>query len=120
MNQQRASSAARGYNSRWQKASRSFLDRNPLCARCAKAGRTQAATVVDHIVPHRFGPAKDSGDTQAIVKASALFWDKVNWQGLCSTCHSSAKQREERTGVVAGCDEAGNPSDPNHHWNRSR
>lgn len=68
-----------------------------------KLGRYVAATVVDHIVPHR-------GDMK-------LFWDRDNWQALCKACHDSHKQRLEKSGRVAGCDLAGLPSDPGHHWN---
>lgn len=79
----RGSSAARGYNARWQKARKTYLSRNPLCVMCEKQGITKAATVVDHIVPHK-------GDT-------ALFWDTTNnWQGLCASHHNRDKQREER------------------------
>lgn len=73
----RPSSSARGYTGKWDKARDGFLRQNPWCRRCGKP-----ATVVDHIVPHR-------GDQK-------LFWDKSNWQPLCTNCHSSAKQREER------------------------
>ena len=63
----------RGYGSRWQKASKAFLQSHPLCAECMKQGRYTKATVVDHIVPHR-------GDQK-------LFWDRSNWQPLCKACH---------------------------------
>lgn len=43
--------AKRGYGSRWQKASKAFLQSHPLCAECRKQGRYTKATVVDHIVP---------------------------------------------------------------------
>lgn len=73
--------AARGYGSRWRRARAAFLAVHPLCVMCAAQGRTSAATVVDHIRPHR-------GD-------QVLFWDRENWQPLCATCHSSLKQAEE-------------------------
>ena len=41
----------------------------------------EAATVVDHIVPHK-------GD-------EARFHDLNNLQSLCATCHNSVKQRIE-------------------------
>lgn len=81
------SSAARGYGYRWQKARAQFLAENPLCTICDKTGRTVLAQVVDHIKPHR-------GD-------DALFWDRANWQPLCKQCHSSDKQRAERSGRKA-------------------
>lgn len=64
----------RGYNSAWQRARLGFLAQNPLCITCAGTGRVTAASVVDHITPHK-------GDMQ-------LFWDTNNWQALCKTCHS--------------------------------
>jgi hypothetical protein len=68
------------------------------------SGLNKPAKVVDHIVPHR-------GDM-------SLFWDRANWQSLCANCHSSYKQRLEKSGREAGCDVSGRPLDPRHHWNR--
>ena len=69
----RESAFERGYNSRWQKASKRFLARQPFCTECEKIGQLTPATVVDHIMPHR-------GD-------KVLFWDENNWQPLCKKCH---------------------------------
>nr|WP_281492405.1 HNH endonuclease [Wohlfahrtiimonas chitiniclastica] len=55
-----------------------------MCVYCERNGIITAANVVDHIEPHR-------GD-------QALFWDRNNWQSLCSSCHSSIKQKEENKG----------------------
>jgi len=99
----RGSSTDRGYNARWRKARETYLKAHPLCAMHLKLGRYVAATVVDHIVPHR-------GD-------SKLFWDRDNWQALCKLCHDAHKQREEKSGRVVGCDLSGLPTDPAHHWN---
>lgn len=44
-----------------------------LCEHCIKVDRITAATIVDHIVPHK-------GDM-------VLFWDHDNWQALCKPCH---------------------------------
>ena len=55
----RGNAAERGYDAKWRRARKRFLQRHPLCA--------------DHIVPHR-------GDR-------ALFWDEKNWQPLCKSCH---------------------------------
>jgi 5-methylcytosine-specific restriction protein A len=54
----------------------SFLVRHPLCAHCG----TEAATVLDHITPHRGVPA--------------LFWDQRNWQALCARCHGRKTHSE--------------------------
>jgi 5-methylcytosine-specific restriction endonuclease McrA len=70
------------YSYRWDKARKAFLKQHPLCAMHQHMGQVVAATVVDHIIPHK-------GDT-------ALFWDRTNWQPLCKLCHDSTKQRLEK------------------------
>jgi 5-methylcytosine-specific restriction protein A len=77
----RGSARERGYNTRWDKARRTFLGRHPLCVMCEGQGRVTAASVVDHIVPHR-------GD-------QTLFWDTANWQSLCKPHHDRDKQRAD-------------------------
>ncbi|MFE0394738.1 HNH endonuclease [Paenibacillus lactis] len=54
---------------------------NPLCVQCYRDNRVSAATVVDHIIPHK-------GD-------QALFWDRQNWQALCKKCHDIKTVRED-------------------------
>ncbi len=98
----RPSARQRGYDTRWDKARRTFLAEHPLCRMCEQMGRTTAAQVVDHIKPHR-------GD-------NALFWDRANWQPLCKPHHDAVKQAEERSGHIRGCDAQGIPIDPQHHW----
>jgi len=71
----RETSTERGYDARWRAERKRFLQHNPLCVKCMENGILRAATVVDHIKPHR-------GDTE-------LFWDRDNWQPLCETCHNS-------------------------------
>lgn len=102
MSEARENSYRRGYNRRWQKYRQRFLAEHPLCADHLARGHVVAATVVDHITPHR-------GDRK-------LFWDPKNHQSLCEHCHNSAKQREEKSGRVIGCDVSGMPLDPKHHW----
>jgi 5-methylcytosine-specific restriction protein A len=98
------SSAQRGYGHKWREAREGYLRLHPLCVMCKAMGRTIIATVVDHKVPHR-------GDMK-------VFWDSSNWQPLCATCHSSHKQRLERSGRMVGCGVDGLPLDPGHHWRR--
>lgn len=73
--QRRGSSTARGYDRHWQRARRRYLSQpeNITCRMCAREGRCEPATVVDHITPHR-------GD-------QALFWNVANWQPLCKAHH---------------------------------
>ena len=76
-----------------------FLSKHPLCVTCRDIGRIVAAEVVDHIIPHR-------GDRK-------LFWDRSNWQSLCSRCHNGLKQRQEPEGIMgASVLIAGQPSSP--------
>jgi|TARA_X000001388_G_scaffold64764_1_gene51004 5-methylcytosine-specific restriction endonuclease McrA len=111
------SSAAKGYDYRWQKARLVWLAEHPLCAECKRHGRVTPATVVDHKVPHRLGQALASGCKLAIAAARKLFWDRKNWQSLCKQCHDSYKQRVEKSGEP-GCSDDGIPRNASHHWNQ--
>jgi hypothetical protein len=72
---------------------------------CKAAGRTVAAAVVDHVVPHR-------GD-------AALFWDPDNLQSLCKPHHDGSKQSEELRGYSREVDPVtGWPIDERHPSNR--
>jgi 5-methylcytosine-specific restriction enzyme A len=93
--QLRGSASARGYTSRWRKASQTFLKRNPLCVLCEAQGEIVAAELTDHIVPHRMSKALESGDRVMIAAAQTLFWDQENWQALCWSCHSIKTARED-------------------------
>lgn len=108
------------YGSRWDKARLRFLQQHPLCVMCEQQGRITAATVVDHIKPHKLKDALNSGDSKVIAKAQKLFWDTKNWQGLCTSHHSSTKQRIEKRGVQIGCGEDGMPLDPSSHWYKGK
>lgn len=82
----KASSTARGYGYEWQQARAEHLRAFPLCDMCRKHGRVTAARIVDHIKPHQ-------GDM-------VLFWNRDNWQSLCTHCHNAVKQRAERANVA--------------------
>ena len=99
----RPSSSTPYNNGKWRAEREAFLSANPLCADHLKRGRSVAAVVVDHIVPHRMD--------------LKLFWDRKNWQALCKHCHDSHKQRLERSGAAIGCSVDGVPLDASHHWN---
>lgn len=101
----RGSARQRGYDSRWDKARRSYLVSHPLCVMCKSDGSLVPATVVDHRVPHR-------GD-------QSLFWDVNNWQALCRRHHDSVKQSEEYRGYSLECGADGWPIDPQHPANRA-
>jgi len=76
----RRSAAERGYDGKWRKERAAFLALNPWCVRLG-AGCTLIGELVDHRIPHR-------GDMR-------LFWDRSNWQTLCTHCHNVHKQRAE-------------------------
>jgi len=78
----RMTSNKRGYDSHWRRARKRFLAAHPLCESCRENSILVAATVVDHIIPHR-------GDDR-------LFWDESNWQALCKRCHDSKTMTEDR------------------------
>lgn len=77
----RGSAASRGYGRRWQKARTAYLAEHPLCRSCEAEGRVTAATVVDHVEPHR-------GDM-------AQFWSEANWQPLCKRHHDTKTASED-------------------------
>ncbi|WP_305954200.1 HNH endonuclease signature motif containing protein [Paenibacillus sp. FSL H8-0259] len=58
-----------------------YLENNPVCVMCLAAGTVEAATVVDHIIPHK-------GDDK-------LFWRRSNWQPLCASCHGEKTVKED-------------------------
>ena len=86
----------------WKRRRLAQLQAHPLCAYCLALGRTVAATVADHVKPHR-------GNLEAFYHGDL--------QSLCATCHSGAKQAEEKGSGLRGGDVLGVPLDPRHHWN---
>ena len=71
-----------GYDAKWRRASKRYLQVHPVCEVCQKDGRYVKATVVDYIIPPR-------GDQK-------LFWDRGNWQALCKRCHNRKTWREDQ------------------------
>lgn len=91
------------YDRRWQKRREEQLRTHPLCRLCRDLrGKARAATVADHITPHRGDPVLFEGPLQS----------------LCAPCHSSWKQQMETSGRMRGSDRHGIPVDPNHPWRR--
>ena len=83
----RGSARERGYSARWDKASAGHLRSHPLCRYCELVGEVTAATLTDHLYPHK-------GD-------QAVFWDSRYWISCCKPCHDGFKQRIERQGRMA-------------------
>lgn len=75
----------------WKKIRQKQLSLEPLCRFCRKMGVITEANTVDHIEPHK-------GDVNKFFSGP--------FQSLCKQCHSSAKQRLEKSGEF-GCDENG-------------
>lgn len=81
LDRERGTANERGYTYAWQKAREGYLRNHPLCKLHQDQGRVVAATVVDHIIPHK-------GDR-------SLFWDSNNWQPLCKPCHDHKTATED-------------------------
>lgn len=105
MNNTRKQSKAWYSSARWQRRRAHHLAREPLCAFCLKRGHVTAATVADHIIPHR--------------ECHELFW-YGDLQSLCAPCHSSTKQQIETSGYSREIGIDGWPVDPNHPANKGR
>ena len=90
-------------NRRWRRLRAAKLAADPWCTMCIARGRNTLATVVDHRTP---------------ISAGGGAWDMDNLQSLCVTDHNAAKQSQDATGHVRGCDADGNPLDPHHPWNQ--
>lgn len=85
---QRGSACARGYDRKWQKASKAFLLENPLCAWCEGDERTTAAELVDHTIPHRGN--------------MTLFWDMSNWAEVVPDVPRDQDGKGDPIGEVGG------------------
>jgi len=93
------------HTARWQRRRARQLAEEPLCRTCATHGRVTAASVADHVVPHK-------GNAE-LFHAGAL-------ASLCPRCHDGAKQSEERLGYSNATDTEGWPTDARHPANRTR
>ena len=72
--------------SRYRRARRAFLARNPYCETCRAKGVVMPSAEVDHIVA-----LADGGS----------FWDESNWQQLCEICHDEKTPQENTARHVA-------------------
>lgn len=87
--QARGTARERGYSSRWDKASATYLRSHPYCVVCG-----QPAEVTDHIKAPKLRQATTPEERRA---ASRLFWDQANWQALCQY-HNKLKAIEREGG----------------------
>ena len=91
---------------RWQRFRERHLLKEPLCRSCLKQGRVTAATEVDHIVRITDGGAPlDHDNLQSLCRAHHL-----------SKSYAEQKGKDWRKHELRGCDEHGNPRDPDHAW----
>ena len=92
------------YNSKnWYKARAMVLYRdNYRCCFCGCNVKGKGLSRVDHI--------------KRRVDFPELSLDLDNLQTLCTRCHESVKTRDENN-PNRGCDDSGNPLDPNNPWN---
>ena len=77
----------------WRNRRAGQLAREPLCWMCKAQGVVTAATVADHVKPHRGDPAAFLGPLAS----------------LCKLHHDATKQREENRGASIGVDVNGYP-----------
>ena len=78
----RGTRTERGYDNRWNRYSKHYRVKNPLCVDCEKRGIITLAQCVDHIIPVS-GPD------------DPLFWDVTNHQSMCIPCHSIKTAKED-------------------------
>lgn len=100
------SESQRWYNlRRWYARRKHQLRVQPFCVYCAREGYTVAATVADHIIPHRGDPKK--------------FWTGA-LQSMCAYHHNAYKKSEEIRGYSREIGLDGYPVDPRHPISRLR
>jgi 5-methylcytosine-specific restriction protein A len=87
------------HTARWLNRARLQLRQQPLCRMCLAQGVVEAASVADHIIPHR-------GDEK-------LFWFG-ELQSLCTPHHNRSKQQLETRGYHSDIGIDGWPLDPGH------
>jgi 5-methylcytosine-specific restriction enzyme A len=93
------------YNSkRWKHRRKQQLQAHPLCVLCLQGGRITAATVADHVIPHR---------------GNAELFYHGDLQSLCDHCHNKTKKDLETIGYTRTIGLDGWPTHPNHPANRT-
>ena len=90
-------------SNRWKRRRLRQLTDEPLCHLCLGRGIVTAATVADHIEPHR-------GDWNQFLTSRL--------QSLCADCHNKAKRSLEDRGYLLDIGIDGWPVDPQHPANR--
>jgi 5-methylcytosine-specific restriction endonuclease McrA len=89
----------------WQRRRKLQLIEHPLCKFCLASGKVTAATIADHVEPHR-------GDRTKFMTGAL--------QSLCQPCHKGRKAQVETQGYADDIGVDGAPIDPRHPWNLLR
>jgi 5-methylcytosine-specific restriction protein A len=89
----------------WKHRRLQQLRQCPLCAFHEQEGRIVAASIADHVRPH---------------KGNWLLFSRGELQSLCPACHSRRKQQIEVNGFDDTKDASGRPVDPRHPFNEQR
>lgn len=89
----------------WLRRRADQLAAEPLCRMCKEDGTITAATVADHVEPHK-------GDREKFFNGEL--------QSLCKNHHDGAKAREEARGYSGAVGPDGFPTDPRHPFNGGR
>jgi 5-methylcytosine-specific restriction enzyme A len=87
----RPSARGRGYDTKWERYSKSFLLTHPWCSDPLRRhpGQRIRATVTDHIVAHKLSQAIASNDAARIQEAMLLFWSASNHGAVCGACNAA-------------------------------
>lgn len=86
---ERDSEAVKFYKSKhWERTSRNYRYKQPICERCLTLGIVTPADVVDHVKER-----KDLSDDE-----QHLLYDESNLMSLCHACHNrkTAQERAKR------------------------
>lgn len=88
---------------RWREKALAQFAAHSLCSRCSTDHRPVAASVANHVIPHKGN--------------ETLFWEG-ELESVCAPCHDGAIRSEEARGHRIGMTIDGRPKDPKHPWNR--
>lgn len=94
------------HSAAWKRMRAQVLAEEPLCRWCLARGEYVASEEVDHIRDSREDYTDDNR--------------RENLTAMCKPCHSMKTARSMGKSVTLGCDKAGLPVDPAHHWNTAR
>lgn len=71
--EERGNARSRGYTKQWDKVSKAYREKFPLCQDCEAQGKVTPAIMVHHIKP---------------VSEGGEWFDESNLRSLCASCHA--------------------------------